>query len=691
MRFCSYLLLFLNSLCFSQLPAQIDPERITIARDEYGVPHIFAPTDPEAAYGLAWVQCEDQFEILQQTLMLVRERLGREYGKTGAAGDFFSALFQLDQLVEERYDRDVSLEFKAYLRAYCQGVNDFAEQYPEEVLDKKIFPVMPQDLLEAYPLKITDFIGGGDIVSRLVNGDYYDQRMPDMDYGSKGSNSFAFRSTMTKDGRTYLICNPHLDFEGLESFYEVQVMSEEGWHFQGAMFPGSLGPQIGTNEHLGWTHTNNYYDHTDVYALKMHPTEKLLYEYDGEWRELEKRKIKLKVKLKWLPFPIGVKRTVYESVYGPTLQTPEGNFFAIRTPPAMTIKTAEQWYRMSKAQNLEEFQEALAIDGLPYFNITYADKEDNIFYLCNGLFPDRTPGYDYAGVVPGNTSETRWQRFLPMEERPLILNPDCGYVYNVNHNPFKCTCEESWLDSLDYQAEVDFQQTDDNVRSYQWRQIYQDGTFLDMEELRALKFDARMPERTGLHTLLERYRRTDPVSGTEYIVDSLKAWDGVVNPEGNAATYMLLGWFLLEGAGKTPKEIADTAYEAALVSVHDHLMEYFGTTDVPYKTFFRFKRGDKNLPIFGFPATLAARFGGISKEDGRYYAKGGDGFMMFIQYNERGVVDMESIVAYGASTEPESPYYNNQMELFAEKKAKPQTFDKDAIMKQAARVYHPGK
>jgi acyl-homoserine-lactone acylase len=32
----------------------IRKDKITIARDSYGVPHIFAPTDPEVAYGLAY-------------------------------------------------------------------------------------------------------------------------------------------------------------------------------------------------------------------------------------------------------------------------------------------------------------------------------------------------------------------------------------------------------------------------------------------------------------------------------------------------------------------------------------------------------------------------------------------------------------------------------------------------------------
>ena len=45
--------------------AQIDPKNITIARDSFGVPHVFAKTDPEVAYGLAWAHAEDDLGILR--------------------------------------------------------------------------------------------------------------------------------------------------------------------------------------------------------------------------------------------------------------------------------------------------------------------------------------------------------------------------------------------------------------------------------------------------------------------------------------------------------------------------------------------------------------------------------------------------------------------------------------------------
>ena len=63
----NFLLLLL--FCSGFAKAQINPQNISIARDSFGVPHIFAPTDPEVAYGLAWAHAEDDFATLQMLIL----------------------------------------------------------------------------------------------------------------------------------------------------------------------------------------------------------------------------------------------------------------------------------------------------------------------------------------------------------------------------------------------------------------------------------------------------------------------------------------------------------------------------------------------------------------------------------------------------------------------------------------------
>ena len=61
---------FLVLLLFgcSSNPEGEELTNIIIARDVWGVPHIMAKTDAEVAYGLAWVECEDDFVTLQELM-----------------------------------------------------------------------------------------------------------------------------------------------------------------------------------------------------------------------------------------------------------------------------------------------------------------------------------------------------------------------------------------------------------------------------------------------------------------------------------------------------------------------------------------------------------------------------------------------------------------------------------------------
>ena len=60
------ILLFLFFLFFD-LTAQVNTSNISIVRDKWGVPHVYAKTDKEAAYGLAWAHAEDDFKTIQKT------------------------------------------------------------------------------------------------------------------------------------------------------------------------------------------------------------------------------------------------------------------------------------------------------------------------------------------------------------------------------------------------------------------------------------------------------------------------------------------------------------------------------------------------------------------------------------------------------------------------------------------------
>lgn len=155
------ILLFFAAGCFyffvasAQKFDRIKPENIKIARDTFGVPHIFAPTDAEAAYGLAWAHAEDDFEHIQHNLLAAQGRLGEVLGKEGVLFDFALKFLGIDTLVEQRYEADLTETFRRVIDGYVQGINAYAMAHPQEVLIKNVLPFSGQDVIIGYVLSLS--------------------------------------------------------------------------------------------------------------------------------------------------------------------------------------------------------------------------------------------------------------------------------------------------------------------------------------------------------------------------------------------------------------------------------------------------------------------------------------------------------------------------------------------------------
>ena len=57
-------IMFLGSIAAAPRPAEAADQSTTIYRDEFGIPHIFAPTLEDAAYAVGYAQAEDRLEEL---------------------------------------------------------------------------------------------------------------------------------------------------------------------------------------------------------------------------------------------------------------------------------------------------------------------------------------------------------------------------------------------------------------------------------------------------------------------------------------------------------------------------------------------------------------------------------------------------------------------------------------------------
>jgi acyl-homoserine-lactone acylase len=678
-----------STLCWSQ----VDPTKIEIIRDEFGVPHIYATTDKEAAFGLAWAHSEDNFKTIQETFLPAVGKLGMHSGKDGVTLDYVVQLLRCRETAE-RHFKDLSPEVVKVIEGYVEGINAYAEQHPEEVLVKHSFPMTVMDYLTGYNLVIHFFSDTGQTLQALFG----DKVEPLSDLGDAnteqktiGSNAFAISKKKTADGKTYLNVNTHQPLEGPFSWYEVHINSNEGWNMLGALFPGAPFPMIGSNENLGWTHTFNYPDLVDLYQLEMNPKKKNQYKLDGEWKDLEVSKAKLQLKVLG-GLKLRVKREVLWSVHGPVIKNKSG-YFAFRSNALENISSIDQWYHMNKASNWEEFKAALDIQGLPRFNVMYADREDNIYYLSSGKIQKRKEGFDWSGVLPGNRSDIITQGYIPIQDLPQLLNPVHGYLFNTNNTPFNAAHPEDNLNPEDFDPLIGYEERDNN-RSARFETLIAQYPTLSYEDFKRIKYDTQYPDSLiGLFQLNDVFalNANDHPELKELIL-FIQQWDRRANVENvGAAQWSVYYKTLVKKADKYDlygkDKLEDSILIEALTETKAYLLEHFDRLNITLSEQQVHARGEKEIPVPGLVDMIAA-MSTAPYEDGKVKAVSGESYIMLARYSANGV-ELETILPYGQSCNINSPYFTDQMECYVSQSLKPMVLDKQTNYENALKIYHP--
>lgn len=672
----------------------VNPEDVTIVRDKWGVPHIYGKTDADAAYGLAWANAEDDFFTMQELVITAKGLAGKLMGVEGAERDFFSHAIAYRERVEEEWSQ-LSDEYVRYVEGYCQGVNAYAKSHKKEIRVKGTFPVVPKDVVGAFMFALSALIGTPGAVGDIVNGTFDKDQPSDLPYGS---NAFAFNSKKTVDGSSMLCVNPHQPVTGPFSWYEAHVNSEEGLNIHGAMFPGGSSIFLGNNENLGWAHTFNHLDLVDVFQLELHPKKKRLYKYNGEWHKIEKRPIWLKVKLaKGIVFP--VRKVTYWSKFGATLKSPNGNYYAVKFAANEKIRAGEQWYRMDKAKNFDEFYEALQMESISMFNIIYADKDDNVMYLNNAVVPRRRQGVDYTGVVKSNSDKTLWSDFHDVEDMVQTVNPNCGWVFNTNNNPAHATAKNEWQNLTDWPSYFEWDDRGENNRAERFLELMDEDASkqVSFKRMKEMKFDYEFPACGAFQNSIENLFHVNPNDYPEMaqLITTINQWDkrGDKNNKGAGAylitfqkVFDMMGFS--DGEFKRAISIPDSMYIKALRWAQNEIDTHYGGEIPALGEVQRHVRGDVNLPISGFPDALAANYNEAWK-DGRYKPWVADSYVHFAKWKDGELVKLETLHPFGASGRPDSPHYTDQMQLYADMKTKTMTLDKDKIFKEAESIYHP--
>ena len=674
-----------------EVAAQYDAR---IIRDEFGVAHVFGETDADAHFGFAYAHAEDAWEVMEETLMAGRGMSAQYRGQADAPSDYLYDLFRVEQTVAQG-DLGIPDDVRDIIQAYVAGLNLFGAENPDRVTPG-LLPVTEDDI-HAAVMWITPFFYRLDgYLEPLFSQTDAPQVSPwqqtaqmNMPEAVRGSNGFAVGPTRSADGHTRLIVNSHQPMNGRYAWYEIHLVSEEGLNIFGGTFPGTPVIPQGITPNTAWTHTVNRPDLVDIYKLTVDDEDDpQRYQIDDEWKEFDRGQSRFRVKL-WGPFSLPIKRDALWSDHGPVLSTPNGHF-ALRFAGLGETAAVEQWFRMGKAKTLEEWRNALNINGVLSFNIVYGDRDGNIGTIYNGRIPNRIEGPDWNGILPGDDSRLIWEGYRSVADLPQHWNPDCGWVFSANATPFMVTDEACENRREDFSETFGIEDRITN-RSRRAVALLRPDESITREELLRYRSDTQYdPESLLMGLVVELVSMPSDDAAVQAAQDVLRNWDGNANQESRGAALAVITGIRTLGYEYTDEGEASLDI---LKTVAGELEAEFGRIDPEWGEVNRIVRGKENHPLDGAPDVLRAIYAdkdGVPTE-GYLNAFAGDTHIMVADWASDGTLLAESIHQYGSATVDESsPHYDDQVEMFANGEFKTLAMTLEQVLPTAEEDYRPG-
>src|SRR5437867_7561759 len=100
--------------------ADPDAGKVVIYRDEYGVPHIYAPTTEAGAYAIGWAQAEDRLEELLKNFLRGTGEMAAAFGPSEFDNDLQARLWQHYDVAKKNLRR-IRPEVLRHIGAFVQG------------------------------------------------------------------------------------------------------------------------------------------------------------------------------------------------------------------------------------------------------------------------------------------------------------------------------------------------------------------------------------------------------------------------------------------------------------------------------------------------------------------------------------------------------------------------------------------
>lgn len=430
--------------------------------DAWGVPHIYASTDPDAFRALGWAQMRAHGNLFLKLYAQARGRAAELWGTAHLESDKFVRRMGIPARAVN-WAASQTPEMRANLEAFVSGVNAFAAAHPSELSSqaREVLPVSLEDVFahiqRVYAVYLTQ---GGQRPSGAPQNDIVPPtdllpEVPPLGTGIAGSNAWVIAGKNTASGQPILLANPHLYWADFFTFFEAHLNvcgPDEDFSLYGVAQVGWPVLRYGFNDSAGWAHTVNALKGWDAFGLEMDGDHYLL---DGVSRAFEITEERIRIR----QLDGSISEEILEirrSTHGPIIGEQDGKPIAARCvgfDVAPFPRLFEQYWAMARSRDLTQFQSALELHQNPMFTVLYADRDGRTAHYCGGFVPRRTGGgwKDWVGTLRGDDSSLIWTEVHAFAELPRVIDPPSGWLQNSNNPPWTTTLPLA-LDPEDFPA-----------------------------------------------------------------------------------------------------------------------------------------------------------------------------------------------------------------------------------------------
>ncbi len=668
----------------------------TLYRDDFGIPHVFAPSLEAAVYAIGYAQAEDRLEELLKNYRRANGTMAEVFGADHYRSDLIQRMWRHSEISREKY-KTVSAKMRAVMESFQEGVKQFMKEHPEQV------PAWAQEIHPWDVLALSRYIifnwPLGEAAGDLAKGGI----QPDP-VAYLGSNQMLIAANRTTLNAPIAVIDPHLSWYGEFRFYQVRIYSPE-FNVSGVSILGLPIPSLGHSQYCSVAMTTGGPDTSDVYEEELNPQNPHQYKYDGKWRDMIVRKQKIGVKT---DKGLDIKEVEIEYTHhGPVTAHKAGKAYTFAVPYEQEVGLIDQTYEMMTAKNLAEVKKALSHLQLMQQNVMVATIQGDIFYVRAGRVPIRAKGVDPSKPIPGNTSATEWQGLHPLKDHVQITNPASGYMHNCNVTPFammKNTPKEllpETYDAMPYLYSAS-RKAPRHQRGEMMTELLDEKNKISLEQAIDITFSPNVWKAETWQTRLkDAVAKALMKPGDAFDVYQLiQNW----NRRSDADSQGALAFYAFKrGLGdlarevEPPANITDEKIFEALGKAVEWLKSNFGSVRVPYGAYFRVGRqgGAKTWPVgggsvqaAGMATPRAISFGEVGKE---MVGRGGQTSPQIVVMSNP--PKSYAVIPLGESDHKMSGHWDDQAEkLFSKSKVASSYFmDKTELLKHvtSTKVFKP--